>query len=137
MSAARGLRSLEFHEAPEVRPGQSLRWRLAGGLIESHIAPAFANSLGPAFWEMPCICAPRYMTEAGASRGPDATIGRTRKASWPHPSTVHLFQQHQAVRQRDSCRPDRRGVVGARSWIPARKQSIESIAIRYVCVGWR
>lgn len=55
VSVARGLRSLEFLEAPEGRPGQSLRWRVAGGLIESHIAPAFANSFGPAFWEMPCI----------------------------------------------------------------------------------
>lgn len=34
---------------------RSLCWRMAGGLIESHIAPAFANSFGPAFWEMPCM----------------------------------------------------------------------------------
>lgn len=129
VSAARGLRSLE----PGIpRSARGPTWPVSSlaagrGLIESHIAPAFANSLGPAFWEMPCICAPGYMTEAGASRGPDVTIGRTRKASWLHPSTVHLFQQHQVARQRDSCRPDRRGVVGARSWIPPASNQLKPL----------
>jgi hypothetical protein len=55
----RGLHGLGFHEAPEFRlwAVHSLCWRMAGGLIESHIAPAFANGFGPAFWEMPCMSA--------------------------------------------------------------------------------